>query len=236
MSANLDKPLDEIIAARPKKAGRGRGRGGKRGSGRTGGSAKAAALGSATQNAAVIAASNRNRPPIVIPGRAPGGKDPGSKIILSNLPLDVNEAQVKELFATTIGPLRKIVMSYRANGTSTGVCTVEFQRGDDASRAYQQYNNRLIDGKRPLKVEVVVDPARAAIQVAPIAAPAAPARQANANASTSRGRGAARGRGRGGRGARQSRPKKTIEDLDAEMEDYNNQNAGDAAAAPAPAA
>lgn len=37
-------------------------------------------------------------------------------------------------------------MSYRANGQSTGQCTVEFQRGDDANRAYQQYNNRLIDG------------------------------------------------------------------------------------------
>lgn len=37
-------------------------------------------------------------------------------------------------------------MSYRANGQSTGVCTVEFQRADDAGRAYTQYNNRLIDG------------------------------------------------------------------------------------------
>lgn len=37
-------------------------------------------------------------------------------------------------------------MSYRANGQSTGVCTVEFSRADDAGRAYTQYNNRLIDG------------------------------------------------------------------------------------------
>lgn len=39
-------------------------------------------------------------------------------------------------------------MSYRANGQSTGVCTVEFQRADDAGRAYTQYNNRLIDGSK----------------------------------------------------------------------------------------
>ena len=67
-------------------------------------------------------------------------------MIVSNLPTDVTEAQVKELFSTTIGPLRRVLMSYRANGQSTGVVTVQFQRAEDASRAYSQYNNRLIDG------------------------------------------------------------------------------------------
>lgn len=52
----------------------------------------------------------------------------------------------QELFSTTIGPLRRVLMSYRANGQSTGVVTVEFQRAEDANRAYAQYNNRLIDG------------------------------------------------------------------------------------------
>lgn len=52
----------------------------------------------------------------------------------------------QDLFATSIGPLRRVAMSYKANGQSTGQCTVEFQRGDDANRAYAQYNNRLIDG------------------------------------------------------------------------------------------
>lgn len=49
----------------------------------------------AAQNAAAIAAANRAKAPIVIPGRAPGGKEMGSKIIVSNLPVDVTEAQVK---------------------------------------------------------------------------------------------------------------------------------------------
>lgn len=49
----------------------------------------------AAQNAAAIAAANRAKAPIVIPGRAPGGKEMGSKIIVSNLPFDVTEAQVK---------------------------------------------------------------------------------------------------------------------------------------------
>lgn len=85
------------MAERPKKSGAGAGAGRNSQRGRRGGrsarpSAKAAAVGSNAQNAAVIAASNRSKPPIVIPGRGSGG---GSKIILSNLPLDVTEAQVK---------------------------------------------------------------------------------------------------------------------------------------------
>lgn len=89
--------MDEIIKSNPRKAGRGRGRGSTRRT--SGGGARAAALGkgaaNAAQNAAAIAAANRAKAPIVIPGRAPGGKELGSKIIVSNLPFDVTEAQVK---------------------------------------------------------------------------------------------------------------------------------------------
>lgn len=106
-------------------------------------------------------------------------------------------------------------MSYKANGQSTGVVTVEFQRAEDANRAYAQYNNRLIDSKRPLKIEVVVDPARASPAVAPQPAAAAkPARSKNARRSKARA-------------ARASRPAKTVEDLDAEMEDYAKQGAAE---------
>lgn len=77
-------------------------------------------------------------------------------MIVSNLPMDVTEAQVKELFSTTIGPLRRVLMSYRANGQSTGVVTVEFQRAEDASRAYAQYNNRLIDGSMYFQQQAVL--------------------------------------------------------------------------------
>lgn len=108
-------------------------------------------------------------------------------------------------------------MSYKANGTSTGQCTVEFQRADDANKAYQQYNNRLIDGKKAIRIEVVVDPAQAAARAAQVQATAdnKPPAAAAGKRRASRGRG--RGRGRGGR---VSQPKKSAEDLDAEMEDY----------------
>lgn len=86
-----------MIKANPKKRGGGRGRGSSRRT--SGGGARAAALGkgaaNAAQNAAAIAAANRAKAPLVIPGRAPGGKEMGSKIVISNLPFDVTESQVK---------------------------------------------------------------------------------------------------------------------------------------------
>ncbi|KAK0518480.1 RNA-binding RNA annealing protein [Tilletia horrida] len=109
-------------------------------------------------------------------------------------------------------------MSFRANGQSTGNCTVEFQRAEDGNRAYTQYNNRLIDGKRQLKIEVVVDPAKATAALARVVAPATTTR----GATTARAGGAGGGASAGGaaKSKRTVRPKKTAEDLDAEMEDY----------------
>lgn len=137
--------LDEIISTKRKQTPRQprRSSGARQSSVSRGKGAKAAALGSAA-TAAAVSQANRQQPPVVIPGRGPQGQ--GSKVIVSNLPTDVTEAQVKELFSTTIGPLRRVLMSYKANGQSTGVVTVQFQRAEDAGRAYAQYNNRLIDG------------------------------------------------------------------------------------------
>lgn len=103
---------------------------------------------------------------------------------------------------------------------------MEFQRGPDAEKAYKQYNNRIIDGKNSMRVEVVVDPSRTAAAaiaaqprgavVAPVAAAAAARRQRGGAAGGRGGRGGPR-RG-GGAGGREKRPKKSLEDLDAEME------------------
>ncbi len=97
---------------------------------------------------------------------ASASPQPVEKIVVSNLPPDVNEAQVKvrqsplfkfgpvlnpnlhiqELFQTTVGPLREVNLHYDANGRSKGVASVMFQKKGDGNKAYQQYNNRLIDG------------------------------------------------------------------------------------------
>ena len=85
--------------------------------------------------------------------------------MVSNLPTDVNETQIRvsfifeafcrpssspsrlqELFTTTVGPLRDVTLHYDSRGVSKGVASVTFNRKGDGSKAYQQYNNRLIDG------------------------------------------------------------------------------------------
>jgi len=154
------------------------------------------------------------------------------KIVVSNLPQDVNEAQVKELFQTTVGPLREVNLHYDSNGRSKGVASVIFQKKGDGNKAYQQYNNRLIDGKRPMKIEVVVDPSRLA-PIPTLASRVAPADNTSpvtngTQVARSRG-GAPRGRGKRTGSRKTERPPKTAEDLDAEMEDYTASNAAPAA-------
>ncbi|WFD44361.1 RNA-binding RNA annealing protein [Malassezia psittaci] len=220
-STNLDKSLDDIISTKRKQTPRSRP---KANSAKKAKGAKAAALGGSA--AAAVSNANRQQPPVVFPGR--NQKQKGSKVIVSNLPIDVSEAQVKvciycgttnvqELFSTTIGPLRRALMSYKANGQSTGVCTVEFQRAEDANRAYAQYNNRLIDSKRPLKIEVVVDPA---------AATSAQAAKPQAANKVSKKK-AAKARGNKQAGGQPKKTPTTFEDLDAEMEEYAKQGAAE---------
>jgi THO complex subunit 4 len=51
----------------------------------------------------------------------------------------------KELFSSTIGPLREVNLSYDANGKSKGTASIIFSRASDGPKAYEAYNNRLID-------------------------------------------------------------------------------------------
>jgi len=220
----MDKSLDDIVSASrvAKHAKRGA---------RRGNNARAQVLGTTgTSPAAKARVVNTAK-------TANTNPQPVEKIVVSNLPPDVNEAQVKELFQTTVGPLREVNLHYDANGRSKGVASVVFQKKGDGNRAYQQYNNRLIDGKRPMKIEVVVDPSRLAAtpSLASRVAPAENTAVVTNGTQPARGRNAAP-RTRGGRrpGIRKvERPQKTVEDLDAEMEDYTASNAAPAAAAAA---
>ncbi|BGP23117.1 THO complex subunit 4 [Rhodotorula toruloides] len=231
MSMNIDKPLDDMIAEKKKSRGPRRPRGP-----RNAGAAQAPAAPKAAVPAAAAAAA-----PLHV----------GDKIIVSNLPTDVNEQQVKELFTTTIGPIRTCSLAYNAQGLSKGTATVHFVKAEHATAAYQQYNKRMIDGKRAMRVEIVIDPARAAakqpltarIAAAPaqtraaqsvtvaaaggsaIQNPRQPRQPRTAGAGGAGGRrGGRRGGARGARGA--ERPKVTAESLDAEMSDYQAQAAG----------
>jgi len=138
----MDQSLDEIISSRPKT------RGVRRGGGRRG-SARAQVLGTAATpagraRAAAVAPTTVATTATARPAAATNAI--AEKIMVSNLPQDVNEAQIKELFHSTVGPLKEVTLHYDSAGRSKGVANVWFSRRGDGTKAYQQYNNRLIDG------------------------------------------------------------------------------------------
>ncbi|KAF8137412.1 hypothetical protein EV363DRAFT_1428311 [Boletus edulis] len=215
----MDKSLDEVIATRPKNQ--------RRTGRRT--PAKVQVLGNPA-NAAVRAAA-QNAAAAKVVATANHTAQPADKIIVSNLPADVNEVQIKELFHSTVGSLRDVTLHYDSAGRSKGIAAVHFQRKGDGTKAYQQYNNRLIDGKRPMKIEIVVDPARPAPAQSLVSRVAPPPAAVVATTATTRvarpaSRGIRRGRGRGRKGT--ERPQKS-------MEDYTASNAAAPAAVPAAA-
>ncbi|KAF5379028.1 hypothetical protein D9615_006019 [Tricholomella constricta] len=131
----MDKALDEIISSKPRNARRGTVRRG---------AVRAQLLGNPVVSPATRARANA--PTNGVAKAVAVQPSPADKIIVSNLPIDVNEAQIKELFTQTVGPLREVTLHYDHNGRSKGVAAVHFQRKGDGTKAFQQYNNRLIDG------------------------------------------------------------------------------------------
>ncbi|GAA6023951.1 hypothetical protein JCM10207_008639 [Rhodosporidiobolus poonsookiae] len=222
---NIDRPLEDVIQEKRKSRGPRRPRGPRNGAA----DASATAPAPATRAAAPAAT---------------GTVHVGDKVIVSNLPDDVNEQQIRELFTSTVGPVRRVELSYNPQGKSKGIATVLFNKAEHATAAYQQYNKRLIDGKRPMKVEIIVDPSRANAAATSLAgrlapAPSAPAAAKAARSATVAAAGGSAvqtprqggGRRPGGRGGRRGaggrkgdeRPKATVESLDAEMSDWQAQ-------------
>ncbi|RYO77718.1 hypothetical protein DL766_006984 [Monosporascus sp. MC13-8B] len=239
MSGKLDQSLDEILSTQRRAAG-GRRRSQRRSSGRP---APAAPVGGVQKNLKQPRAAATKQ----APAKATGGHGE-SKVVVSNLPKDVNENQIKEYFKTSVGPIKRVEVSYGPGGVSRGIATVTFAQLDGASKAFNALNGILVDN-RPIKIEIVVGGAKAA-QVAPpaktlterITQPKAqPKSAASDKKKEAAGKAASSGaRGRGGKKKpRNARPaKKTTEELDSEMADYfesgnqqNNENAGGGAPA-----
>lgn len=154
-SMNIDKPLDDIIGEKRKS------RAPRRGATRPTGQRKPS-TGNAGGNqpkgngqAAAPAAS------------AFGGVHVGEKIVISGLPTDVDKPQVEvrsetawplgasltsplpvsqELMKTTIGPIKSCNLSYDSRGQFIGVATILFKKAENATRAYYEYNGRVVDG------------------------------------------------------------------------------------------
>ncbi|KAJ7065012.1 hypothetical protein C8F01DRAFT_1129131 [Mycena amicta] len=87
----------------------------------------------------------------------PNKAETGSKIFLSMLPMDVGIEEIEELFRITVGPLRESFLVHNSQGHSKGMAVVVFQRPGDAAIAQAKYNGRTVDGRKPLRIQVMVD-------------------------------------------------------------------------------
>lgn len=239
MSGKLDQSLDEILTSQRRNQ-----QGRRRSTRRTAGTtrpAPAAPAGGIQKSTKPARGANKPTP-------ARGGGVTGeSKIMVSNLPKDVSEAQIKEYFVQSVGQVKKVEISYGPGGVSRGIAHVSFQQADGASKAFSTLNGLLIDSK-PVKVEVVVasadlipQPKSLAQRIAQPKVQPKSAAAVKKNASTGKGNAAAgKGAKKTARAGRINRPaKKTAEELDSEMADYfvsGNTDSNANAAAPAAAA
>ncbi|KAF3043140.1 hypothetical protein E8E12_003879 [Didymella heteroderae] len=219
--SRLDQSLESIISSRKQSARKGRG-GRRSETGRP--AATAAPVGGVKKS------TKQTKQPKAAPaGPAPSGGE--SKIMISNLPLDVEQGQLQEYFASAIGVGRpkRILMQYGPNGKSLGSATVIFNRAEQASKATTALNGVKIDN-RPIRVDLLVSAANVPAQTKqssladrvtqPKKDKPKPATADKAAPAAGKGRGeGTRGRGKG-RGGRERQKKKTVEELDAEMADY----------------
>lgn len=128
-----------------------------------------------------------------------------------------------------VGRPKKILLQFGQNGKSLGSATVIFNKADQANKASAALQGVKIDG-RPIRVEVLVNAANVPVRPQSTLADRVtqskkdkpkPVAAAKSSSDTRQGRGRGRARGgRGGRGGREGNKKKTVEELDAEMEDY----------------
>ncbi|KIW11858.1 hypothetical protein PV08_09131 [Exophiala spinifera] len=220
MSGRLDQPLDSIIESQ-KKAKR---------------EARRRKVGKPSGATAPVGGVKKSTKPVkaaIKPVAGVASSNKSSKIVVSGLPFDVNEAQIKEFFSKSVGKVKKVSLQYNQNGQSRGIADIQFLSPDFAAKAAKDLNGMLI--------ELVVDassvpPAPAKSLADRVAAnPKAQPKSATAvKKDTKDGAKGRAGKPARKRAARSARPKpKTAEELDAEMTDYWGGNNPSAVAAPA---
>ncbi|KAI9728179.1 MAG: hypothetical protein M1828_004640 [Chrysothrix sp. TS-e1954] len=154
------------------------------------------------------------------------------KILVSGLPSDVNEPTIKDYFSKSVGPVKRVLLTYGPSGISRGQATVIFHKANSAVEAAKNLNGITVDGTRKIKIEVIVGadkaqavPAKtlsqrvAQTKSAPNKAQKpGPATNGTKAKNTKKGRAPGRGRNAG-----RGKPK-TADELDAEMTDYFDGN------------
>ncbi|KAB8294250.1 hypothetical protein EYC80_009680 [Monilinia laxa] len=225
-SDKLGQSLDEILATQ---RATGTGRGG-RGNGRRGGRAS----GGRNATAAPVGGVSKSKKPVKGSTKAtptgPSGGNVPSRIVVSNLPYDVTEQQIKEYFHEAKLHTKTVQLVYGPNGVSRGEANITFHRPGDAAAAVSRLNGVKVDN-RALRVQLLVDAQAAAVFEEKVAkklmdristTPKSQPKSAVPNKSNGKDQGAKRGGKRGSRGgSNTARPtKKTAEELDLEMADY----------------
>mgnify|MGYP003362048262 CR=1 FL=1 len=69
---------------------------------------------------------------------------------------------LQEFFATQVGGVHGVLLSYNERGQSTGIASITFKNSEYANRAIARFNGAPIDnGKSRLRLTLLVDPSRA---------------------------------------------------------------------------
>ncbi|CAO3650040.1 unnamed protein product [Mucor fragilis] len=217
----LDMALDDVISQnRTNKRSSNSNSGGRRGGSSRGGISKSRSSGGrpSPYNGARPARNNapvRNSRPA---SNAPRASN--NSLVVANLHFNVTEKDLYDLFGQ-IGTLKRAFLHIGPNGKSAGVADVVFQSSHDAERARNTYNNVELDG-RPMRIT------SASIISAVSNAPSNNApRRSNIRGGSNGGRrdnNNSSGARRGGGNKRESRPKPSQQDLDAEMDSYMGNN------------
>ncbi|KAI9645121.1 RNA-binding RNA annealing protein [Ciborinia camelliae] len=223
-SDKLGQSLDEILATQRAGASRGGRGGGRRGGRPSGGrNATAAPVGGVSKSKKPVKGSSKAAP------SGPSGANAPSRIVVSNLPYDVTEQQIKEYFHEAKLHTKSVQLVYGPNGASRGEANITFSRPGDAAAAVSKLNGVKVDN-RALRVQLLVDASAAAALEEKVAkrlmdrissTPKPQPKSAVPNKTNGRDQNSKRGGKRGSRGSVTARPtKKTAEELDLEMADY----------------
>ena len=75
----------------------------------------------------------------------------GKKLFVSNLDFDINVDQLREMFAELGATISVVLATDRETKRSKGFAFVEMERDEDATKAIETLNNKVVNG-RPMKV------------------------------------------------------------------------------------
>ncbi|ORZ09606.1 hypothetical protein BCR42DRAFT_423753 [Absidia repens] len=154
--------------------------------------------------------------------QTPAPRGPRNSLLVSNLHQNVTEKDLYDLFGQ-MGNVKRAFIHLAPTGKSSGVADIVYAQANDAERARNTYNNVQLDG-RPMRIAFADLPAAVASAL-PINRRIQPARNQtgrNRNVGTTRSgrRPGQNQRSGSGRPKRETRPKASQADLDADMDSY----------------